>query len=1087
MLKLLLQLLLLTGISISIATMWPRHEIQNPDKLEEKSLNSSIFQLPNPSAIPIIHPLSKIKLSSSQATVKAYQAPLKTSNGQDIEAATVRDHDEAGKGHTDSSSGGQILRTTAEWPSLTEAMKPGRDGSVSKLSSKQDCPNKHSSSTESSSSTSPSLTTSHQLVRPPTLLPHQSIGYRPTSSEPAVGTWKPDVYARAYVPESLVAVNWSPATFALSKGRGGIDYQSYILSFAGSLFLRPYAPAAPLDWHSFNQVADPPVTLSSESYLKHFQNCLNWEWKAQLTEYRSYDMFRVRVIWHDLNNRIYSVVVPGLREGTPRIVIGDTVLLRQLRLDHTMLPCLMSQWMAPGGGQQRGEPAPGFTGFQHCAAVWGIDKPKDMLLLRIDNLVPESMIFNVSFTAPMDIVQAMQRAVSVIHDLLNEKGGRTSPWAPGEAQRTDATIVPRHPQISTHNANQYRPNALCLEGSAIASSEESSSTVSRSPALENSSQWVSSMLFPSEIDGNIQLELPKGHFGQVWFDPQLNYEQMKAVDAIQTAEYGTLPYLIFGPPGTGKTKTIVETALQLVNRTTCSHILLCAPSDPAADILALRLRQHLTPTDLLRLNAPSRTFAEVPGELLPYCYTANDQFMLPAFKTLMKLKIIVTTCRDADILVQARVTNQDLVKLERTLVETIHSLVPESSSVRPPAILHWGALFVDEAAQATEPELGIAITVVSPPSDTAVESLPRLVMAGDEHQLGPRLASSQAALRLSLFERLLNRPVYREHPMARRKYRKPPTVQSIPMIQPPFADLVRNYRSHPAILAVPSALFYHDTLTPEAADVDGLQNWSAWKGRRWPVLFSCNGGADEIEHDGRGWYNTHEAFLACNYALSIIRSGLITRPQDICIMSPFRAQVHLIRQTIRKEPYLLSGINIGPMEAFQGLESRVVILCTTRVRSRFLDGDRVTGVGIIHEAKRFNVALTRAKEGLIVLGNPYTLARDPCWLTFMTFCHRNGLWDLDPSPKNSMHMHSTTEQQELAADVNTWSPSSQTLPLSAYNVSRLENALIYRERQEVREEGKRKYSSAAERFMDTREDDTMWVSGLLAEEEVMRK
>lgn len=528
--------------------------------------------------------------------------------------------------------------------------------------------------------------------------------------------------------------------------------------------------------------------------------------------------------------------------------------------------------------------------------------------------------------------------------------------------------------------------------------------------------------------------------------------------------------------GTGKTKTIVETALQLINQTTCSHLLLCALSDPAADILAVRLYHHLSPRELLRLNAPFRRFAEVPGELLPYCCKANDQFMLPAFKALMKLKIIVTTCRDADILVQARVTNRDLVKLERTLGETIHSAVPESGSVRPPAILHWGALLIDEAAQATEPELGIPFIVVAPPSQIEVEGLPRLVMAGDPHQLGPRLASNQAALRLSLFERLLNRPVYREYPTAQRGYRKISTVPSMPLIQPAFAKLVRNYRSHPAILTVPNALFYNDTLIPEASDVEGLRQWTGWKGRRWLVLFSCNGGTDEIEYEGGGWYNTHEVSRACNYALSIIRSGLITRPQDVCIMSPFRAQVQLLHQIIRKEPYLLSGINIGPMEAFQGLESRVVILCTTRVRSRFVDGDRAAGSGIINEAKLFNVAITRAKEGLIVIGNPYTLATDPYWLTFMTFCHRNGLWDFDPSSTTSMH--TSVDAQELAANVNHWLPSTQPLPLSAYNISRLERALVYKAKQKAHEEGKREYSSAAERFMETGEDDEMWVSGI---------
>lgn len=1065
--------------------MSPKYDIQKLHKFEGQPLNSNMFQLPNSSAIPIIDPLSKMTLSSPHLDVKAYQAPAMTSKGLNRETVEDRDGHEPRKSYVESSSGGQSQPAAVEWPTIAEATNFGRFHASTSLSVRQNGSREKTSSTENASPASPNSKTPQPLVKAPTAVPDLSIGCKSSTLEPEISIWKPDVYARAYIPEALIAVNRSPATFALSKGRGGIDYHSYVLSFSGSQFLRPYVPTAPLDWHYFNQVTDSSHTLNPEGYFKHFQNCLNWEWKEKLAEYRSYDMFRVRVMYHDSSNNIYSVVVPGLREGTPWIVIGDTVLLRQLRLDHTMLPRSMGQWMAPGGGQQRGEPAPGFTGFQHCATVWGIDKPRDMLLLRIDNLVPESMIFNVSFAAPIEMVQAMQRAVSLIHDILHERNGRLSPSATDAIQQTDASLVPRLRQAIAEIPNQNKPGPVSSAGGATASSDEFSSAHSRSPHSDDRSRWVSCMLFPTEIDGTVQRELPKGHFGQLWYDTQLNYEQMKAVDAIQSGRYGTLPFLIFGSPGkSGMTQTLVETALQLINRTSCSHILLCAPSDPAADILALRLHYHLAPSELLRLNAPSRTFAEVPGELLPYCYSTNDLFMLPDFKALMKLKIIVTTCRDADILVQARVTNQDLVKLERTLVETIHSHTPESSPVRPPAILHWGALLVDEAAQATEPELDIPLTVVAPPSHTEVETLPRFVMAGDEHQLGPRPASNQAALRLSLFERLLNRPVYREHPMARRKYKKTPIVSSTPMIQPAFADLVRNYRSHPAILAVPSALFYHDTLIPEAGDVDGLHQWPGWKGRRWPVLFSCNGGADEIEYEGGGWYNIHEAFIACNYALSIIRSGLITRPQDICIMSPFRAQVHLLRLTIRKEPFLLSGINIGPMEAFQGLESRLTIVYTTRVRSRFLDGDRATGSGIINEPKRFNVALTRAKEGLIVIGNPYTLARDPYWLTFMNFCHRNGLWDLDLGPKHQIH--TAVEGQELAADVNTWSPSTQPLPSLAYNIPRLENALVYKEKQEAREDGKRKYSSAAERFMDTREDDIMWVSGLLAEEEVMR-
>ena len=138
----------------------------------------------------------------------------------------------------------------------------------------------------------------------------------------------------------------------------------------------------------------------------------------------------------------------------------------------------------------------------------------------------------------------------------------------------------------------------------------------------------------------------------------------KAVSAIQSRTYGSICYLINGPPGTGKTKTIVESVTQLANDSDfVGTILLCAPSDPAADTLASRLKAFFGPETMLRLNEYSRTFAEVPQDLLSYCYVDQDIFNIPPFKLLMSYKIVITTCRGAEILIQARVTNRDLVSL----------------------------------------------------------------------------------------------------------------------------------------------------------------------------------------------------------------------------------------------------------------------------------------------------------------------------------------------------------------------------------------------------------------------------------------
>lgn len=527
---------------------------------------------------------------------------------------------------------------------------------------------------------------------------------------------------------------------------------------------------------------------------------------------------------------------------------------------------------------------------------------------------------------------------------------------------------------------------------------------------------------------------------------------------MQSKNYGDFCYLLDGPPGTGKTKTMCEIVAQLgIDTNFHGSILLCAPSNPAADTLALRLRTYFEPTSLLRLNDFSRTFAEVPQELLSYCYIKDDLFNLPPLSMLMGYKVVVTTCQAADILVQARVTNRDLTSLQDNMISILN---PEVNAARAPR--HWAGLLIDEAAQATEPENLIPLTVVSPPTLHPRHECPLFVMAGDEHQLNPRTYSDSTTLHISLFERLSNTAMYASHPLARKTLRRTPHY---PMLRPPFVNLVRNYRSHPAILAVPSSMFYGNTLIPEASNINSLLSWSVWRGRRWPVLFACNGGTDDcddIRGVGGGWHNKREANKAIAYARDLVDQAIVSDQSEICIMSPFLAQVHLLRRLARQSK--LWGVNIGPMEAFQGLESRIVIVCTTRARRRFLDVDKLRGIGLIKQKKKFNVAITRAKEGLIVIGNPWVLATDPCWLTFMQYCRRSSLWqDEDPAFR---------AQDFEEATVNEWRP-----PCDSSTVSGLEAALVFKEREE--QEG----SQAARRFMNGTDgaEEAFWRSGLEAE------
>lgn len=348
-------------------------------------------------------------------------------------------------------------------------------------------------------------------------------------------------------------------------------------------------------------------------------------------------------------------------------------------------------------------------------------------------------------------------------------------------------------------------------------------------------------------------------------------------------------------------------------------------------------------------------------------------------------------------------------------------------------------------------------------------------MAGDQHQLGPRTYQKFTTLKVSLFERLSNTSVYASHPLARRNLHR--ITHKIDMLRPPFVNLTRNYRSHPAILAVPSSLFYANTLIPEATHTESLQPWSGWRGRRWPVLFACNSGIDDCEDirsAGSGWYNLREAKKAIAYAQDLLTTGLILDQSEICIMSPFPSQVNHLRGLARQSK--MWGVNIGPMVAFQGLESRFVILCTTRARKRFLEEDRVRGMGIVHDKRKFNVAVTRAKEGLIVLGNPWVLATDPCWLAFLKFCWRNSLWQGEDGA------HVPNEHFE-EVNVNEWLPPQDPGIIHGHypmDISGLEAALIYKERD------KGGGSRAVKRFMDGSEsqEDALWRSGVEAEESI---
>ncbi|RMZ84099.1 hypothetical protein DV738_g708, partial [Chaetothyriales sp. CBS 135597] len=657
-------------------------------------------------------------------------------------------------------------------------------------------------------------------------------------------------------------------------------------------------------------------TLELENYELYFSSRLHAEVQALDQQLMQHSLFRHPITLNNRSDQLYQVQVPGLRENAPRVDIGDIVLVRPL---YT-LPAVTAveenkRWR--GDLQHRGIRHPAFIGIEYRAVVWGVHRASETIMLRIDATVPLASTANLRFVVQSHHVEALLRAV----------------------QTTQLNF--------------------------------------------STSYLLKSMLFPDQSNAVIQTRLSPAKFEIDWVDGFLNFEQQKAVAAVVADRYGSVPFLISGPPGTGKTRTMVEMALQLLARKKSGvspHLLICAPSDAAADSLAIRLSDHLGKEQMLRLNAWTRSYAEVPDKLMLYSYsTDNTTFGLPPFHQLMSYSVVVTTCRDASMLVEARVTNKDLAQIAFNSLSAVSPLAAENLTS---PLQHWTALLLDEAAQATEPESLIPLSVIlplwSPPSCSRVH--PQFVLAGDEFQLGPRVAShgQNTGLGTSLFQRLFNRSFYANHPLSRANGMPPLSRGLLPLPRPAFTNLIRNYRSHSAILSVPSSLFYHDTLVPES-----------------PITF-----------------NPDEITLVSHTVHSLLEQIPDLAREEIVVMSPFRAQVARIRTCLREAG--LAAVNVGPLEAFQGLESRIVILCTTRTRrggtaasttamatdttttaaaDYFVRQDHARGLGVIDEPKRFNVALTRAMEGLIVIGdvNTLTITGDQCWRSFIAFCARNGL------------------------------------------------------------------------------------------------
>ncbi|KAF9118438.1 hypothetical protein BGW39_001171 [Mortierella sp. 14UC] len=539
----------------------------------------------------------------------------------------------------------------------------------------------------------------------------------------------------------------------------------------------------------------------------------------------------------------------------------------------------------------------------------------------------------------------------------------------------------------------------------------------RNPAQESNGEGESdknysprSFLFPTIHDAQPAKELP--HLTLEFVDPSLNWEQKATVQSIVRNDYGLVPFIISGPPGTGKTKTLTETALQILMNDTQSHILITAPSHSACDTIMNRLIPYLKPQYLFRLNDPTRTFAEVPTAIMPYCF-GSVYFNMPPLDDLLCFRIVVCTCADAGMLISAGASNQSL--REYLAHKGLTNDRDQSRS-------HWTHLLIDEAAQAIEPETDIPLLCIL----EEVEAAPQIVLCGDHQQLGPKTFLPE--LQLSFLERLITtEPLYRDHPLNRQYSRRKAALaaggkrskdmESLGKTIPCFANLVQNYRCHPKMLMMPSAMFYNDTLVASADDamITSMLGSPILPNPECPIAFVGVNGLDASQVDEAvSWYNEAEAEKVASIIESLLAhskdesDAFLVKTSDIGVIAPFREQVKLLRQMLRSRGY--AGVNVGTVEDYQGQEYRIMLVSTTRSRAKYLDQDVRQGLGLVHFRKRFNIALTRAQAMMVIVGNPELLVLDEHWADYLHFCLRNGAYTGCPLPDAILNTHATGQK-----------------------------------------------------------------------------
>lgn len=426
--------------------------------------------------------------------------------------------------------------------------------------------------------------------------------------------------------------------------------------------------------------------------------------------------------------------------------------------------------------------------------------------------------------------------------------------------------------------------------------------------------------------------------------PWLNPSQEEAVNKVLWAKDVAV---VHGPPGTGKTTTLVEAIYETLHRE--NQVLVCAQSNMAVDWISEKLVDR--GIHVLRIGNPTR----VNDKMLSFTYERRFEAH-PDYPQLWSIRKAIrelyqqrrkgrsdnlhqkiNALRDRATELEIRI-NTALFNEARVVACTL-----AGSAHRVMTGMKFATLFIDEAAQALEPACWIAIRKAD-----------RVILAGDHCQLPPTV-KCQEAVRGGLAHTLMQTIVKRK-----------PEAVSLLKIQ---------YRMNEEIMRFSSDWFYGGNLQAASEvkyrgilDYDTPMVWVNTEG------MDCN---EEFVGESFGRINKAEARLTLEqlqtYITRIGKQRILEERIDFGLISPYKAQVQYLRQSIRREPFFKPFhhlISVNTVDGFQGQERDVIVISLVRANE---EGQ----IGFLSDLRRMNVAITRARMKLIILGDASTLTRHP--------------------------------------------------------------------------------------------------------------